>query len=136
MDSNDTNSKKERTILYPELSYTISGLCFKVHNELGRFCRERQYADALEKLLVASEVVFEREKNISVDLIDNKATNKVDFSIEGKILVDLKAKPFTEKEDYYQMLRYLKASKYKLGLVVNFRNRYLKPKRIIFSERI
>ena len=57
--------------------------------------------------------------------------NIVDFIIDGKILIDLKAKRFITKEDYYQMLRYLKSSGLKLGLVVNFRGTYLKPKRII-----
>ena len=37
-------------ILFPKLSYRITGLCFKVQNKLGRFCREKQYADFLELL--------------------------------------------------------------------------------------
>ena len=57
--------------------------------------------------------------------------NIVDFLIDNKILVDFKAKIFLNKEDYYQMQRYLESSNLKLGLLVNFRNNYLKPKRII-----
>ncbi len=53
-----------------------------------------------------------------------------DFILEKKIVVDLKAKKFVTKEDYNQMLRYLKGGGYRLGLIVNFRNTYLKPKRI------
>ncbi len=38
-------------IIHKELSYRINGLLFKTHKELGRFCRERQYADKFEELL-------------------------------------------------------------------------------------
>ncbi len=118
-------------IIYKELSYIISGLLFKVHNNLGRYCREKQYGDALEKLFKEKNVNFEREKELPMEMIDNRYTNKVDFTIDNKILVDLKAKPLILKEDYYQMQKYLQASNYKLGLIVNFRNRYLKPVRVV-----
>lgn len=118
-----------KEIIYPKLSYKITGILFKVHNQLGRFCREKQYADAFEENLKEEIVFYEREKRLSIhhDVFDNQ----VDFSIENKILVDIKAKKFITKDDYYQMKRYLKAASFKLGLIVNFRNTYLKPKRIL-----
>jgi len=48
--------------------------------------------------------------------------------IENKILVELKAKPFIKKEDYEQTMRYLMVKKIHLGLLVNFKQEYLKPK--------
>ncbi|KKS76566.1 MAG: hypothetical protein UV64_C0017G0010 [Parcubacteria group bacterium GW2011_GWC1_43_11b] len=121
----------EDKIIHKELSFLVNGLLFKVHNELGRFCREKQYGDAFEKLLKNERVRYVREKELSVETIDNSRSNIVDFEIEGKILVDLKAKPVIRKDDYYQMQRYLQAGNYKLGLVINFRNQYLKPIRVI-----
>ncbi len=118
-------------IVYKELSFLITGLLFKTHNTLGRFCREKQYGDFFEGLLKEAELGYEREKIIPVMGIENKNTNKVDFAVEGKILTDLKAKPIVTKEDYYQMNRYLEASGFKLGLIVNFRNQYLKAIRVI-----
>ena len=118
-------------IIHKELSYRINGLLFKVHKDLGRYCREKQYSDAFEKLLTEESIGFEREKELPIDVIDNKQTNKVDFVIDDKLLVELKAKPFVLKDDYYQTQKYLQAGKYNLGLIVNFRNRYLKPIRII-----
>ena len=118
-------------ILHKELSYVINGLLFSIHNHLGRFCREKQYGDALEKLLSEEAIIFEREKPLPVDAIDNKFTNRVDFAINNRLLIDLKAKPVVTKEDYYQMQKYLQASGYTLGLIVNFRNKYLKPIRVI-----
>lgn len=74
---------------------------------------------------------YEREKNLPIAGIENQFTNKVDFAVEGRILIDIKAKPVIRKEDYYQMNRYLEACGYKLGMIVNFRNSYLKPIRVI-----
>jgi len=121
-------------IVYKDLSYRINGLLFKIHNELGKFCREKQYGDALEKLLGIEKLKFEREKELPISLIDNQYTNKVDFIIDDKILLDLKAKPVVLKEDYFQMKRYLDSADYKLGLIVNFRNTYLKPIRVLKSR--
>ena len=50
---------------------------------------------------------------------------------EDKIIIDIKAKKFITKEDYYQMQRYLQTANYQLGLIVNFRSVHLKPKRVI-----
>lgn len=45
----------EEKIIHKELSYKITGLLFKVHTELGRYCREKQYGDALEKLFTTEK---------------------------------------------------------------------------------
>ena len=120
-------------IIHKDLSYVITGICFKVHKKLVSFCREKQYADKLENLLKEGNVNYKRGIEIS-NLTDSPKGNKADFLIENKIILEVKTKKFITKEDYYQMLRYLKASNLELGLIVNFRNTYLKPKRVLNSE--
>ena len=122
MNANDTNK-----IIYPELSYRINGLLFDVHNALGRHCREKQYADIFETFLKENAISFEREKALPIKDIENQFTNKADFVINNQIVIDFKAKSVVTKEDYYQMNRYLEAIGFKLGMMVNFRNKYLKP---------
>ena len=122
MHSNVTNK-----IILPELSYKINGLLFDVHNAIGRFGREKQYGDLFEARLKENGVSFEREKPLPIEQVNNQLTNKADFVIEGVILIEMKAKPTIIKDDYVQTQRYLQAGGYKLGLLVNFRNRYLKP---------
>ncbi len=125
-------STNRNKLLYPELSYKISGILFRVHNKLGRFCREIQYGDLLEIELKNAGIIFEREKVLPIQEISGEdASNKVDFLIENKILLDIKAKKFVTKEDYFQMQRHLKSSKLELGLIVNFRNTYIKAQRVI-----
>ena len=63
-----------------------------------------------------------------------KTGNRVDFLIDDKIILEAKSKDIITKEEYNQTQRYLQSSKKRLGLLVNFRNRYLKPVRIVQIE--
>lgn len=122
---------KRPKIVEKELSYRLGGIFFDIQKELGRFCRERQYGDLFEAKLRDSNLNYQREYPIE---IGDRKSNLVDFIIEDKILVDLKAKPFITKEDYNQVKRYLEVSGKELGLIVNFRDKHLKPKRVLNSR--
>jgi len=123
MHTNNTN--KNKGLIYPELSYAITGLCFNVHNQLGRYAREKQYSDIMEQELSGSKIPYKRE------CVIKNTGNIVDFLIDDKIILEIKAKNVVFKDDYYQLQRYLQISDKKLGLLINFRNRYLKPIRIV-----
>jgi GxxExxY protein len=123
-----------KKILYPELSYKLTGFCFRVHKELGRFCREKQYSDRLEQFLKGNSIFYKREYDLGNLDPKNLKGNKVDFLIENKIILEIKAKKFITKEDYNQMQRYLQNSGLELGMIVNFRNTYLKPKRVLNTK--
>lgn len=129
MASESTNKKDK--VIEGKLSYKIVGILYEIQNELGRHCRERQYGDVLEKKLLDKKIRFNREFPIKTG---DRNSNFVDFNIEGILFIDLKAKPFITKEDYHQMKRYLEISGTELGLVVNFRQQYLKPKRILNAK--
>lgn len=118
-------------IIEKELSYKLGGIFFRAQKKLGRFCREKQYADALENAFLEEGISFRREYPI---ILEHKKSNFVDFFVENKIFTDLKAKAFIEKDDYYQMKRYLEIENVKLGLIVNFRQGYLQPKRVLNSK--
>jgi len=123
MNTNDTNNK----LIYPELSYFINGICFATHNELGRFAREKQYCDLIENKLKEVKTSYKRELKLS-------SGNIIDFLIDDKIILEVKAKKLILKDDYYQLQRYLQRANKRLGLLVNFRNRYLKPWRVVKIE--
>lgn len=117
-------------LLYPELSYLITGICFEIHNKLGRYGRERQYCDLIEEKLKDIKLPYHREFNVA------GTGNRVDFLIDDKIVLEAKAKQFILKEDYYQLQRYLQSLNKRLGLLINFQNRYLKPLRIVKIDTI
>lgn len=121
----DTNKKIADKIIYPELSYKITGLLFDTQNELGNFAREKQYGDLLEQKLKKENIPYKRELPIGKD------GNILDFLIEDKIILELKSARAFTRDNYRQIQNYLQSTGIKLGLLVNFRSKYLKPERII-----
>lgn len=121
--------KKNIEILYPELSYQLNGVFFKMHKKHGRYCREKQYSDALEEEFKKNNIKYYREHKIYKS--HQFTGNICDFIVEDCIVVDVKAKKFIPKDDFYQMKRYLVSSNKKLGLIVNFRDDFIKTKRVL-----
>jgi GxxExxY protein len=121
--------KKDIEILYPELSYRLNGIFFKIHRELGRYSKEKQYADALERELKEKSMAYAREDRVVKD--DCFTGNIIDFIVNDCVIVELKAKKFVTKDDFYQVKRYLINLNKKLGLLVNFRDDFIKTKRIL-----
>ncbi|MBI2436433.1 MAG: GxxExxY protein [Candidatus Magasanikbacteria bacterium] len=115
-------------LIYPELSYDITGVLFEVHNTIGRYGREKQYGDLIERLFHDRDICYRREFFIG------DTGNIVDFFVENKIVLELKRKKIITKEDYYQVQRYLQIMDLKLGLLVNFQEEFLKPKRVVRIE--
>lgn len=114
-----------REFLYGDLTYEINGILYAIHNELGRFAREKQYADLFEYKLKEKGVRYQRELRVG------DSGNILDFLIEDKIVIEFKSKAFLLKDDYFQIQRYLHILNLELGLLVNFRTQYLQPKRIL-----
>ena len=125
-----TYGKKKINLLYEDLTYKIRGMLFQVQNEIGRFAKEKQYAGLIETKIIAKGWTYRREERIS------DSGNVIDFIIQDKVILELKAKPFLLKLDYYQLQRYLQFSQIKLGILVNFRSPYLNPKRVLLAESV
>lgn len=115
-------------VIYPRLSYEIVGLCFTVHNELGRYAREKQYGDLLQKKFNERGIKYRREYTVG------DSGNRIDFFVEDKVILELKSKPVIRKEDYYQTQRYLQILDVRLGIIVNFQSEYLRPKRVLKAD--
>lgn len=124
-----TYGKKKINLLYEDLTYKLRGILFEVHREQGRFVKEKQFADAVEKKFIERIIKYKRELRVA------DTGNIVDFLIEDKIILELKSKPFLLKVDYYQLQRYLQSTQIKLGLLVNFRSEYLNPQRVLLANQ-
>jgi len=121
----ESKIQRKREFLYGELTYKINGILFEAYKELGQFAREKQYADVIEKKLKDKAINFAREITIG------NSGNVLDFLIDDKIILELKAKPFLIREHYDQIKRYLHETNLRLGILVNFRTSFLNPKRVL-----
>jgi len=123
---------KREDLLYPELSFQIVGCAFEVHNELGFGFKESIYQKALaiafkEKKLTCAEQVHYQVK-FKEQLV---ARRFFDFVVEGKIVVEIKKDDRFSKANIDQTIDYLKTSKLKLAILINFGRDGVKYKRLI-----
>ena len=127
--------KNNNKIIYPELSFKINGILFKIGKQLNRFRNEKQYCDAIELALQNERIKYEREKILPPSFDgEHEGRNKIDFLIEEKIILEIKSKPFITKNDYYQVKRYLTSLNKKLAILVNMRYYYIKPIRVLNAD--
>ncbi|PIR93117.1 hypothetical protein COT99_02475 [Candidatus Falkowbacteria bacterium CG10_big_fil_rev_8_21_14_0_10_43_10] len=125
---------EEDKCVYKELSYEIVGLLFQTHKDLGHFRNEKQYGDYFEKLLRQQGIKYVREYRFEDHQYGiGNIRCVVDFIIDDKIVIEFKAKDSLTKEDYYQVKRYLVTLNLHLGILVNFRQPRLVPKRVLNS---
>ena len=119
--------------IYKEESYAIHGALFAVHRELGVGFLERVYQDALEYEFRERGIPYEREKLIQV-MYKGKPLGehyRADFMCYDKIIVELKALSELDGAHRAQVINYLKATKMKLGLLVNFGETSAKVERLL-----
>jgi GxxExxY protein len=110
---------------HQDLTQEIIGVLIETHKELGPYAREKQVGDLTAEKFKEHNLKFQREVRIG------DSGNIVDFIIEGKVILELKTVPFLIKEHFDQVKRYLYQTNLHLGLLVNFRDKRLHPKRVL-----
>ena len=120
-------------IIYHNESYKLIGVLFEVHNNLGKGFLEIVYKDAIEYELEKLKIIFEREKEYIVNYKEVVLKHKfyADFVIFDKIILEIKSCARISDAHVAQAINYLKVSKNKLAIIVNFNNNSLEYKRIV-----
>lgn len=116
---------------YDDLTKKVIGCAMQVHRSLGNGFQEVIYQRALGIEMKTNEINFEREKQMTIYYRDvNIGTRRVDFFVEEKVMVELKA--ITNLEDVHlaQAMNYLEAYQIEIGLLINFGARSLEFKRV------
>jgi len=114
-------------------SYAVIGACMAVHRELGSGFLEAVYQEALEIEFDLRDIPYIREKKLSV-FYKGEVLEKsyfADFICFDEIIVELKALSNLEGAHEAQIINYLKATNYQLGLLINFGQFSLQQKRVI-----
>lgn len=118
-------------LLYKDLSYVLNGIAFEIDNQIGFGQSESVYSKAFEEHLKQKNIPYEKEKYFPIKVNDVVVARKyVDFSIDGKIVVELKQGEDNYRKVCRQVFEYLKSNNLKLGLVIRFTKNGVKVKRI------
>jgi GxxExxY protein len=120
-------------IVFKEESYKIIGACMEVHKKLGAGFLESVYSEALEIEFSKLGVPYEKEKKLPVYYRDKplKKFFRADFVCYNSIIIELKATNYLVDANSKQTLNNVKATKFKLGIFINFGTSSLTYKRFV-----
>lgn len=109
-------------IIYKDEAYAIQGACFEVYKTLGSGFLEAVYQEALAQEFRLQNIPFAEQCELKLQYknIPLHQTYKPDFICFDKIIVEIKAVSALAPEHEAQLLNYLKITKMRLGLLVNF----------------
>ena len=116
---------------HADLTERIIGCAFNVHNELGSGFVEVISENALAIEFERQGIVFQRQVPVEVRYADQLVgQHRLDLLVEGKVIVELKAKDAFSEADTANVLSYLKATNLCIALLLNFGTPKLKIKRL------
>jgi len=117
-------------LLYRELSFRIIGAAMEVHRVLGPGFLESVYEQALAHEFDLRGILFERQTDLTIQYKEIIAGHfRADFLVDEKIVVELKATKGLTEIDEAQLLNYLRGTRYRVGLLLNFGASSLEHKR-------
>jgi len=124
-------------LLHKELSYQIHGAAIEVRKDFGPGHKEKLYQSAFAEELKRREILFEKEKAIKIySPKDGKYIGlyRPDFIVEQKVIVEIKAERFVNRDEIKRIYDYLRNSEYELAYFINFVSPRLFVRRIIYSN--
>ena len=118
-------------MIFPHEAYEIIGAAMEVHNTLGQGFLESVYQEAMEIELSKRNIPFESQSKIQIQYKDIALEHYfvADFVCYDKIIVELKSVSTILPEHEAQIINYLRATGFKLGILLNFNEESLFFKR-------
>ncbi len=109
-------------LIYPDESYKIMGACFEVYTDKGCGFLEPVYQECMEIEfgLQTIPVHPQMSQPLTYKGVSLKQNYRPDFVCFDKIILELKAVEKLADEHVAQVLNYLNATGYELGLLANF----------------
>lgn len=126
---------KETDYKYSDITGKIIGSAMTVHSQLGNGFQEVIYQRALAIEMKKRGLNFQRELEMPIFYDEYKiGTRRVDFLVEEKVMVEIKAIIQLEDVHLAQAINYLEAYHLEVGLLINFGAKSLQFKRLIHSQ--
>jgi len=125
------NENEKNKMIYPNEAYEIIGAAMEVHNTLGQGFLESVYQEALEIEMRKRNIPFTSQSKIQILYKDVPMEHYfvADFVCYDKIIVELKSVSTILPEHEAQIINYLRATGFKLGILLNFNEESLFFKR-------
>ncbi len=122
MFANHAEKTNVPNIIYPDESYAIIGACFEVYNTMGCGFLEAVYHECLGIEFENRNIPSVSKPRLSLDYNGQtlQAYYEADYVCYSKIVVELKAAKRLTDENRAQLLNYLHATSFKLGILVDF----------------
>ena len=119
---NHEKHERHEKIIYRNESYKIQGAIFEVYKIIGPGFLEAVYQECLEKEFALRNIPFRSQVEINLNYKDIPLSQayRADFICFDSIIVEIKAVSGISDIHKAQLLNYLKATRLKLGLLVNF----------------
>ena len=120
------------SLLYPELSYKILGLCYEVYNGIGYGYQEKYYQRGFAVLLDRKKIPYKKEQKqvirFGTGIIGRYY---IDFVIDDKLVIEFKVADQFYNVHLNQVLGYLKATKLRLGILILISQEGIKQRRVV-----
>ena len=128
------NELSERGYAYSDVTGAVIGCAFDVHSILGTGFQEAVYQRALAVEMESRGLSFAREWEMPIFYKERQVgTRRVDFLVDEKVVVELKAIGELEKVHLAQAINYLEAFRLEVGLLLNFGAAKLEFRRVVNS---
>ena len=122
---------------HADITRKIIGAAMKVHSTLGNGFQEVIYQRAMAIEMTKIGLDFQRELEMPIYYDSQQiGTRRVDFLVEGKVMLELKAITALEDVHLAQAINYLEAYGLEVGLLINFGSKSLQFKRLINSKKV
>jgi len=119
-----------------DITGKIIGCALEVHKILGNGFQEVIYQRALAIEMAKQELSFSREHEMAINYKGEQiGTRRVDFFVENKIMVELKAVINLDDVHLAQAINYLEAYGLDIGLLINFGSKSMQFKRVMKPNR-
>ncbi|MBI4226261.1 GxxExxY protein [Candidatus Roizmanbacteria bacterium] len=123
-----------KSLLYADITYKIRGAAFMVWKKFVGAFKEKIVDNALTIALEKKGLKVKNQIRIDIFFENKKVGNYTpDKIVDDLVLLELKCKPFLTPGDRKQFWYYLRASKYKVGLLINFGESKLQIERRIYD---
>jgi len=129
---NDTKQKVEEHLILGEEVFQITGCAMEVLNELGHGLLEKPYENALVVEFKLRGIPFQQQPRFEVSYKETSVGEYIpDLITHDQLVIDTKVIERITNHEIGQMINYLKITKLKVGLILNFKRAKLEWKRVV-----